>query len=153
MYRSTVTGIWETDGTDAGTNRILYSTVLSSGADVGFPFVFNNTLFFTNFGPGTAYELWSLTPAGSVGIDETENVADALKIYPNPVANNLQLMVDGSRLNEPAQVQIFDLSGKVIRNEIVSSNRIDVSELANGFYVLSLTGSGKAQRQRFVVQH
>jgi len=139
------TGLWVTDGTEGGTTQIINSVA------VGTPYVFNGTVFFSNFSLAEGYELWSFTPGGSVGISEEENTAGSLSIYPNPVNSEFRIQNSELQLGQP--VQIFDISGKSIHSEILSSNRIDVSGLANGFYVLALSTNGKIQQQKFIVQH
>ncbi len=146
MYGNNMaTGLWVTDGTDGGTTQIV------TAITAGIPYVFNGTVFFSNFSSAEGYELWSFTPGGSVGIDEAVVTTDVPGVYPNPA--NTELLITNYELQIGQPVQIFDISGKLIREERISSNRIDVSELANGFYFLALNTAGKIQPQKFIVQH
>lgn len=138
------TGLWATDGTDAGTTQIINSIT------VGVPYVFNGTIFFSNFSSAEGYELWSLNP-GNVGIKEEVNTTCAWSIYPNPTQT--ELYITNYELLSKPRIQIFDINGRDIRNEVISTNRVDVSELANGFYILSLNQNGKTEKQKFIVQH
>jgi ELWxxDGT repeat protein len=149
MYSAgTGTALWESDGTDAGTRKVFIGVT-------NYPTIFNNTVFFNGWKTDDTlgYELYSFAVGGSVGIGEVINATDDLNIYPNPTSNILEFRIQNSELNTPTQVQIFDITGKLIRDEKISSNRIDVSEMANGFYVLSINSNGKIQQKKFIVQH
>lgn len=52
--------------------------------------------------------------------------------YPNPVSNLLYLPID------KGMVRLYDLSGRTIRIEQLSSNTLDVSGIEPGYYLLSL---------------
>lgn len=77
------------------------------------------------------------------GIDEENNVVAKMNVFPNPFHNNLHLQIE-SEVTGPADVFIFDLSGKVVLQDamtIASSNQmliLPVEHLAAGNYVLSL---------------
>ena len=55
--------LWESDGKESGTRKLLTGIV-------NYPFILNNTVFFSNWGSGTdaGYELWSYTPSGGGSI-------------------------------------------------------------------------------------
>lgn len=141
------TGLWVTDGTDAGTAQIINSVA------VGVPYVFNGTVFFSNFSSDEGYELWSFTPGGSVGISEEKSTEASFSIYPNPASCVLEFRIPNADANAEVLGQVFDINGRVVRNEVLTSGRIDVSQLADGFYVLVLNTNGAIQQQKFVVQH
>jgi hypothetical protein len=68
-------------------------------------------------------------------------------IYPNPVSDLLYL----NGLNdETAIVTIFDVSGKMLMNQSLQNNAIDVSSLAKGIYILRVTTAGSVHTSRFV---
>ncbi|MCW3124344.1 MAG: hypothetical protein JWO03_2 [Bacteroidetes bacterium] len=147
MYAGTgSTGLWVTDGTEAGTAQLLAAPNI-----VSYAYAYNGTLFFSNWGTASGYELWSLTPGTSTGINPV-NVPQSLSIYPNPVSGKLQFDC-GEIPNSGIQTRIYDISGKVVRDETILINQLDVSELVNGFYILSLNTEGKVSTQKFVVQH
>ncbi len=139
-----ISGLWVNDGTDAGTS-LLFSASL-----MGLPYEFNGTLFFSNFSSAEGYELWSYVPGTNTGINQLTD-EQSISVYPNPANTELQIMNYELQTEQP--FMIFDVSGKLIRSEKTFSNRIDVSELTNGFYVLRLTANGKTQQQKFIVQH
>ncbi|MFL9834665.1 endonuclease [Chryseobacterium terrae] len=62
----------------------------------------------------------------------------AFSIYPNPVKNH-QLFVKGENLNKVSKAEIYDLSGKLIKNianPFKNSNKIDLHGLTKGVYIL-----------------
>lgn len=66
-------------------------------------------------------------------IDERQNVS--FQVCPNPAKNLINIIIDGSLLND-GQAQIFDLSGKMVLTEAVQSlsSTMDVSSLRPGIY-------------------
>ena len=147
----TGTELWKSDGTEGGTTIVAD---IFSGFQSSLPAsltVSGSNLFFVADNGTNGKELWSLSGLPSA-IQEGKQVM-RFSVYPNPASNNLEFRIQNSELNAQAPVQIFDLTGKIIREEKLFSNRVDVSELANGFYVLSLSVNGKAQQQKFIVQH
>ena len=69
------------------------------------------------------------------------------KAYPNPVNNMLNISADNLY-----NVDIIDLSGRVIISTIMSNRdeAIDVSELHEGFYIISLSKQGKTMSRTFI---
>ena len=62
----------------------------------------------------------------------------AFSIYPNPVKNH-ELFVKGENLNKVLKAEIYDLSGKLIKNianPFKNSNKINLHGLAKGVYIL-----------------
>jgi Secretion system C-terminal sorting domain/Immune inhibitor A peptidase M6 len=77
-------------------------------------------------------------------------VAGLLTVSPNPVKD--QLAISGFTDNRLYNVSITDMSGKVLQTGRVSflNNRIDVSSLAAGMYIISLQSSNGPDVYRFV---
>jgi len=151
MYNyGTGDGLWSSDGTEAGSSQL--ATNISTNFHV-----FNGNLYYNAWtrtaptgGNGWGYELWWLTPGATTAISSLNN-EPIFQVYPNPV--NTELHFTNYEVQSEQTVMIFDVNGKMIRNEKVISNRLDVSELANGFYVFALNTNGKTQQQKFIVQH
>lgn len=70
------------------------------------------------------------------------------KVYPNPA--DQFLLIDAERF--PLVVTITDLNGKVVFENPRQGNRLDVSQLPEGFYFLRLEAAGKVQVHRIVIQ-
>ena len=73
-------------------------------------------------------------------------------IFPNPTTDKITLV--GNDLTNDDVITIFDLNGRNVKSQKVSGSQIDVSDLAKGFYILSVSDiNGQAiERIRFVKQ-
>ncbi len=74
-------------------------------------------------------------------------------VYPNPVANYLNINASG--IDENIRVQITDVLGKEVYDETVASTKkIDVSDFKNGVYIVAVSENGKPiKTKRIVVKH
>ena len=71
-------------------------------------------------------------------------------IYPNPTNTG---EVNISSVNAtPIAVTIFDILGKQVKNETISNNRLDVSNLKSGIYLLRLTQDGATSTKKLVIR-
>ena len=71
-------------------------------------------------------------------------------VYPNPVRNH-ELFIKGENLNKVSKAEIYDLSGKMIRNisnPFKNSNKIDLHGLAKGVYILKADNNS----MKFIVE-
>ncbi len=83
----------------------------------------------------------------TVGIDAT--FAQNVKLYPNPVANELSITNAG----EISKVHVINMTGKVVMNVNTTSSqiKIDVSSLDDGLYIVKMMGdNGKTKLERIV---
>lgn len=137
--------LWESDGTGPGTRKLL------SGV-VSYPFILNNTVFFSNFGSGTGYELWSYTPT-LVGLLKSQAEKTGMHIYPNPSNGYFQLIIDNIQ-SAKTTVEIYNISGaKVYTRTIVKEqNEIDISGLSNGIYLVKALNGTNIYSQKIIVQ-
>lgn len=69
-------------------------------------------------------------------------------IYPNPAKNYLSI----SGLNENADVAIYDLTSKLIFNNKVSNNQINVSNFQNGIFIIKIETAKGIVTKKFVKQ-
>jgi hypothetical protein len=83
-----------------------------------------------------------------------ENSASArINIYPNPVTDKLNILLDNNSFNQSLNFTIKDLSGKIVKenNFIYESNtEINVSDLKAGFYILNISSGGVRYNKKFV---
>ena len=91
-----------------------------------------------------------------VGVNE-ETVAEALRVYPNPVENYLSV-----KLNETAgknsHLRFVDATGRMVADFAISFGsiqieNIDISNLKSGFYTLLFINDGKLTSQTKVVKN
>ncbi|MBO6606589.1 T9SS type A sorting domain-containing protein [Psychroserpens sp.] len=73
-----------------------------------------------------------------------ENTAPTVKLYPNPVINELYL---NTQYTEPQSISIYDMLGrKVIVETISNGNPIRVSQLERGTYILVMNEQNIVQK-------
>lgn len=76
-----------------------------------------------------------------------------IKIYPTPAKNTLNLDFNSMTLKS-FSIQVFDITGKLLKKDEFSSERssvsVDISGLPNGFYYLKLLSSGKTFVKSFI---
>lgn len=79
--------------------------------------------------------------------------ASGISVYPNPA--NEQLTVSTFGLTSSALVRLTDISGKIVREEEISSTSIlRTDDLKNGVYLVSVLENGNViQTRRVVVKH
>ncbi len=69
------------------------------------------------------------------------------RVYPNPSkGGNFTVLV-----NEPAQIQIFDFTGKIITNTSVS-NKLNISNLVSGMYFVKISNTTKSVVKKLIVE-
>lgn len=82
-------------------------------------------------------------------VEEVVYAQPGIDAYPNPAQNTLNVNLKGID-NVNGTLQLKDMTGKVVKQAITSkvNEKIDVSGIANGIYVIEFTGSelnGKVQ--------
>jgi hypothetical protein len=72
---------------------------------------------------------------------EEFEVKDDIRMYPNPVSNNLTVLMPISKFNKYI---IFDINGRVYQQGVIKTNieklNIDLSNFSKGIYLISLKG-------------
>ncbi|HAO27117.1 MAG TPA: hypothetical protein DCQ68_04340 [Chryseobacterium indologenes] len=74
-----------------------------------------------------------------LGVTEVVVKQDKVIVYPNPTADYVTLQIflkENSR-----EVSVYDLSGKLIMQKEINNNRIDLSSLLKGVYLLAFKNS------------
>jgi len=76
-------------------------------------------------------------------------VAD-FNVYPNPTSTGYVNIV--SKTNDTIQVSVFDILGKQVLDNTVKNNRLDVSTLNAGVYIMKISQNGNAITKKLVVR-
>ncbi|MEI8136409.1 MAG: T9SS type A sorting domain-containing protein, partial [Bacteroidota bacterium] len=82
-----------------------------------------------------------------------ENTGNAsFNLFPNPVNDKITISMD---VNMPKNIEICisDVTGKLVRTEIINTgikNHIDVADLQNGIYILTINSNGTNSRKKFI---
>lgn len=84
----------------------------------------------------------------NVGLNEITN-AMPLNVHPNPVGSELYYTLEGK---EDAHVSIFDIHGKLIKQQLVkdAENRVDVQMLTPGLYMIYISQSNNNYFTKFM---
>lgn len=83
----------------------------------------------------------------------TEEFDSFFRIYPNPCTDHIVLEAENGY--EFEQVRIFDISGKLVlerRNASLQNQRLNLSKLTDGLYVIELLAGGRLYKSKFVKQ-
>ena len=77
--------------------------------------------------------------------------SDNLTIFPSPASSNMTVSLDGIKGNN--RCQIYSLTGKKVLEFVLENNTrtLDVSNLANGTYILAVNTDQGAVKQAFVI--
>ena len=78
-----------------------------------------------------------------IGIDENQEVAHTLTLYPNPASDFVR--IDGVDESSCSDISIFDLTGRLVR-KYSYCNELNISDLQNGIYMLRVTGEDGANK-------
>ncbi|AUC82303.1 zinc-dependent metalloprotease family protein [Lacinutrix sp. Bg11-31] len=98
----------------------------------------------TGIGDDGVLNSWSITYCGvqtsTLGVTEFDS--NLIKMYPNPAST--ELTINFSSINE-LDVTLFDLLGRQVlsKNLVKNDNRINVSNLASGTYIVQMLVAGK----------
>lgn len=166
-----------TIGSESNTNGIgarveLYSDMGTQIRDVrsGEGFAMMSTLN-THFGIGTDSKIEKVIVRWPSGIVDTienpdinstlvvsegdhvlgvnEVIAEKISIYPNPVKDILN--VQGKSI-EGSNIEIYHLAGGLVQKGKLNANKVDVSRLNKGVYIISVDHNGKKSTMKFIKQ-
>jgi hypothetical protein len=115
-------------------------------------------VIFTGFG-GAANGNYEFTKEflGVVGVEGSDFNA-LLSVYPNPTTEKLNLVIAKQPSSEKVNVKILNLLGEVVQTSTldlaseINTLTMDVNDLANGMYLLSIEQNGVSSSRTFVVQ-
>ena len=90
----------------------------------------------------------SLEPSScSVTTKEVENEPLSIKVFPNPVSNELNIDYTPDNANGELEIKLFDIIGKTVFSRKLDAFKdplsINVSNLAEGMYIVSISVQGK----------
>lgn len=109
----------------------------------------NYTIAFegtSNWARGIDVDNVSVVDASSLAVDDVHKNNENVKIYPNPVKDVLNINSD-KKLNS---IQIFSMTGQLIRTIDKDARQVSVSDLKKGVYLLRVKSEGKDQSFKIV---
>ncbi|WP_299833636.1 T9SS type A sorting domain-containing protein [uncultured Tenacibaculum sp.] len=93
-----------------------------------------------------------VTPKDTTTASVIENEIDGFAAYPNPI-NGKSLTITSSSIDNK-KVQIFNMIGKEVYQTSISgtNNRIDVSGVSSGMYILKVVEANKTATQKLIIK-
>lgn len=110
-------------------------------------------IVFDGFGGSTTGDMsFNKKKVLEVGINTPEAV-NLLEIYPNPANDYINVVYKNY---SSANVQVRDLNGKLLINEVLPQNelmhRVSINNLTTGIYFVSIISDGSSSTKKLVVQ-
>ncbi len=150
-------GLWPS-GLDTALMNLGASAQITNTNTDTLPYIF----FVLKGLPATALERYGTSPfdviqidtnvfsCTYIGVKESKLLSSKVSIYPNPATNKFTVSGIG---NYPAEISLFDITGRVVKSEKVRSEKeeISVSHLPTGIYLYQIkTPEGKTHRGKLV---
>jgi len=92
----------------------------------------------------------------SKDVNNIENTEETISIFPNPSDGIFNISIEG--VNGKIQIKVFDIHGndyrffKIVRNSSLTTQQLDLKELAAGVYFISFSGKDFSQVKKIVIQ-
>ena len=130
----TDTSILGDDEDDPGT-AINSFAVRQSDSDLNETIIFDNLIVSQSF---------------NETLSTRENQIEGFSMYPNPTKTGFVTI--SSLNNDAMNVQVFDVLGKRVKNQILTNNTLNVSDLNTGIYILKLTQNNASITKKLVIR-
>lgn len=96
-------------------------------------------------------EEYSFYYSGFTTVGIHENTIRDLKIYPNPVSNNITISMEENY--KTITFELYSMDGKkLLEKQINSSESVSMEGLSKGLYIYNITADGKKQSGKIVKQ-
>ncbi len=80
----------------------------------------------------------------------TQELQDAFGLYPNPAVNDVVYIT--TRKNDAKSIVIFDVFGKVVLRDRITTSVLNIAVLVPGVYVLQVQENDKKMTRKLVVK-
>ncbi|MBC8755654.1 T9SS type A sorting domain-containing protein [Kordia sp. YSTF-M3] len=81
---------------------------------------------------------------------EEENILSQLSLYPNPAKDIVKIELPAGI--EDIKIEVFDNAGKQIAMQLSPENTIDVSNIASGLYLITITSDDIKTTKKLIVE-
>jgi hypothetical protein len=105
------------------------------------------------FDSGVMLEAFSFRSSVDVPLNMAENTNAGFKIAPNPSNGIIKIFDNASGENQTKNIVLTDLSGRVVKTFAMNakSMSVDLSELSNGYYHLTISQEGQQFHQKILL--
>ena len=137
--------LWKTDGTESGTllvSDIFSGSLSSSPSNIASV---NNDVFFIAETINRGRQIWKI-PYNTVNSIPGTFSETKITVYPNPCVDYIYFNTS-LRLEN---ISIYNTNGQLIRIEELTNNRINVSELPSGLYIIRFDTNGKIINKKII---
>lgn len=102
----------------------------------------------------TRHDSIDVVITNTLSVKEIKQPTMAIQVFPNPANDFIQVSLQNATTNDHS-VKLIDVLGNVVLEEKMGLNKkLDVSDLKNGVYMLTIYSSGNVlQTRRMVVKH
>ncbi|MCF7560628.1 T9SS type A sorting domain-containing protein [Sabulilitoribacter multivorans] len=126
---------------------VFTNSTLSFTASNTFAVVYVRSLNSIDGNTEVFYDNFSLVEDATASVEDV--FASNLKIYPNPVNNFITIESKNIKI---ASVEIYSLLGqKVMSDSQLKNNKVDVSDISNGLYLLKVNAENGGSSTRKIV--
>lgn len=123
-------------------NYIAYEVTFSSGSETSI------AIFARDIGDTSArVDSITLTNEGALSLNDV--FKSNLRVYPNPAQNNVTVKSDGIKIES---VEIFDVLGKNVLKSDLVNDKINVSNLNSGTYLLRLNSDKSSSTRKLIIK-
>lgn len=98
---------------------------------------------------------YKISFTGIAGLGNEEIIGNnALKVYPNPATNQLNIQLENTTNNANKTYQVYDLQGKLVysKNTTDCLLDLDVTSFTKGMYLLIINLNNQTLKSKFVVE-
>jgi len=81
------------------------------------------------------------------GLTNINAFGASVRLYPNPARETIQIDLDGS-----IQIRIMDLSGSVLKQDLISNRTISIEGLSSGVYLLEFSQNDRTGVKKLVIE-
>mgnify|MGYP000954701765 FL=1 len=90
------------------------------------------------YGP-TGIVIDDMTLYEKVTLSDVDFTIEGVGVYPNPATDKVYF----KNINGTKNIRIFDVNGRVIKEQVLESNELSIESLSNGLYFLEINGQVK----------
>lgn len=128
-----------------GSSNFAQNTTLVRNDNISSPNTTYTPSEWTSFASNECSDLGTHTAV--LGVEKLNNLS-LVKIYPNPASGNTLTV----STNQDLSVQVFNILGKQVLADTVSSTRtnVDISNLETGMYLIRLSSDNGSTTKKFI---